>query len=42
MKFTPTLKTLTLLGLASLTLAAPSSQADGGFIFSAFRAPTPG
>jgi len=31
MKFTTTAKTLAMLGLASLTLAAASSQADGGY-----------
>lgn len=31
MKFTTTLKTLTMLGLTSLTLATTTSQADSGF-----------
>jgi hypothetical protein len=33
MKFTTTLKTLTMLGLTSLTLATSSSQADSGYIY---------
>jgi hypothetical protein len=33
MKFTTVVKTLTLLGLTSLTLAAAPSQADNGFVY---------
>jgi len=40
MKIATTLKTLTLLGLTSLTLAAGVSQADNGFVYYE-RAPMP-
>ncbi len=33
MKFTTTVKTLTMLGLTSLTLAAAPSQADNGYLY---------
>jgi hypothetical protein len=33
MKFTPVLKTLTMLSLVTLTLAASSSQADSGYVY---------
>ena len=37
MKFTTTLKTLTMLGLTSLTLAATSSQADSGGYYGGYQ-----